>query len=60
MLGLDVGPPEHPRLVLGKAQQVGDMPREEAHDSMIANWAAGAPTYSFIAKASANKDTLKM
>lgn len=33
VLRLDVDPPQHPRLVLGQAQNVGDVPREEAHDS---------------------------
>src|ERR1700739_1794781 len=50
VLGLDVGPPQHPRLVLGQAQKVGDMPREEAHNSMIANWFRRCSNLFVVAK----------
>jgi len=52
VLGLDLSPPQHPRLVLGQTQNVDDMPREEAHHSMIANRVAGAATYSLVASGS--------
>ena len=41
VLGLDLDPAEHPRLVLRQAQKVSDMRREEAHNSIIANPVAG-------------------